>query len=149
MGEEPLRFTVHVKCPAPGAFRTFTEEIGSWWPVRTQFTRDPVVGMLLEGWAGGRISERGQNGETADWGRVLAWEPPQRIAFTWHPEGEEATEVEVQFIAEGSRATRVQLEHRGWERLGEEATERRTSCQHGWPSVLARYSGAALRQLVP
>ena len=148
MGDPPLRFTVHVQCPAPGAFRTFTEEIGSWWPVRSQFTRDPVVRVLLEGRTGGRVAERSPSGEIADWGRVLTWEPPARVAFTWHPEGGEATEVEVQFIPEGSGATRVELEHRGWERLGAEAVEQRDSCRQGWPSALARYSGAALRQLV-
>src|SRR5919197_160847 len=101
-----------------------------------------IVRVLLEGRAGGRIAERSPTGEIADWGRVLTWEPPGRVAFTWHPEGGEATEVEVQFIPEGSGATRVELEHRGWERLGPAAGERRAPRQHRGSRAAARHSGA-------
>jgi uncharacterized protein YndB with AHSA1/START domain len=73
---------------------------------------------------------------------VTAWEPPERLAFTWHPGRSEAThqEVEITVRAVGER-TRVDLVHAGWERLGEEAARTRAGYDRGWDSVLARYSG--------
>ncbi|HEY2936005.1 MAG TPA: SRPBCC domain-containing protein, partial [Gaiellaceae bacterium] len=91
-----------------------------------------------------RLVERSKTGEEAVWGEVLAWEPPGRIAFTWHPgyaEGDPMTEVEVRFRAQGG-LTVVELEHRGWERLGERAEEARTGYEVGWPVVLGRYAAA-------
>src|SRR6478609_9471673 len=74
-----------------------------------------------------RLVERAVDGRTSVWGEVLAWEPPHRLVLTWHPGGDpdDASEVEVRFTASEGGGTRVELEHRGWERFGESAMLRR------------------------
>ena len=144
---DPVRQSVRVRRPIEAAFQLFTRDIGTWWPVHTHHARGQVVGVVFEGRVGGRIYERCRDGETAEWGRVLAWEPPTRVVFTWEPgrgaSHEEPTEVEVRFTAEGPGATRVDLEHRGWERLGETGAAARQSYLNGWPGVLRRFADAA------
>ena len=143
---EPVRQSVRVRRPIEAAFEFFTRDIGSWWPVETHHARGQVVGVVFEGRLGGRIYERCADGATAEWGHVLRWEPPTRVAFTWLPArgpGTEPTEVDVRFIAEGPAATLVELEHRGWERLGDQAQEARTSYLNGWPGVMRRFALAA------
>jgi hypothetical protein len=144
---EPVRRTVSVGRPVEDAFRVFTDEIGSWWPLETHSTaadRDGVEAetAVLEGRRGGRLYERVSDGTEADWGRITVWEPPHRVAFEWHVTGV-PTEVEVRFAPDGE-GTRVELEHRGFERL-EHGEERRGSYLGGWGSVLGRYEEFANR----
>ena len=144
---EPVRRSVDVDRPVEDAFRVFTEEIGSWWPLGTHSkasARDGVEAetAVLEGRAGGRLYERVSDGTEADWGRITVWEPPHRVAFEWHITGI-PTEVDVRFARDGD-GTRVELEHRGFERL-ENGSARRDSYQGGWGSVLGRYEDFANR----
>lgn len=146
---EAVRKTVTVDCPPDHAFRVFTERLGSWWPLGTHSVSvmDDGSGApetaVLEPRVGGRLYERTRDGRDCDWGRVLAWEPPGRLVLSWHPgrPESEATEVEVRFVPEGER-TRVELEHRGWERLGERAAPAREGYDGGWPAVLGAYVDA-------
>jgi uncharacterized protein YndB with AHSA1/START domain len=141
---EPVRQSVRVRRPVEAAFDLFTRDIGSWWPVETHHVRGDVIGVVFEGRQGGRIYERCRDGQTAEWGRVRAWEPPTRVVFTWRATGgREPTEVEVRFVAEDAAVTRVELEHRGWERLGEAGPERRSRYLNGWPRVIGRFASAA------
>jgi uncharacterized protein YndB with AHSA1/START domain len=146
--ELALRKSVLVECSVEHAFRVFTEEIGGWWPLASHsvFAKDAQA-VILEGRVGGRFYERSKDGEEAPWGTVTAWEPPHRIALTWHPgRGEEtAQDLEVRFSAEGDR-TRVELVHSGWERLGERAREVRARYDTGWEPVLGSYVEAAGRR---
>jgi hypothetical protein len=105
-----------------------------------------VEAVVLEGRRGGRLYERWHDGGEADWGRVVAWEPPQRLVLSWkpNPERKAATEVEVRFVAVEPDHTRVELEHRGWERLGDLGPEARASYDGGWPGVLDGYAGTAM-----
>jgi uncharacterized protein YndB with AHSA1/START domain len=136
---------VRVGRPIDAAFELFTRDIGSWWPVDTHHARGDVVAVVFEARLGGRIYERCRDGAEADWGEVLAWEPPRRVVFTWAPGRGPGgpTEVEVRFTAEGPATTRVEVEHRGWERLGDLAQKTRTSYLNGWPGVLRRFVDAA------
>src|ERR671923_224894 len=88
----------------------------------------------------GLVTERRTGGEEHGWGRMLVWEPPRRVAFEWHITGV-PTEVEVRFTPAG-QGTRVDLEHRGFERV-ENGAERRDSYSSGWVTVLGRYAAAA------
>lgn len=142
---EPVRQVVWVRRPIEAAFELFTRDIASWWPVETHHARGDVVGVVFEARQGGRIYERCRDGQTADWGEVLAWEPPDRVVFSWQPNRTRPapTEVEVRFIAEAAGVTRVELEHRGWERLGALAAQTRESYLNGWPGVMRLFARAA------
>ena len=105
----------------------------------------------MEPRAGGRWFERGEDGTECDWGRVLVWEPPSRVVLAWQISAEWKfdpglqTEVEVRFIAEGPKLTRVEFEHRNLERYGDkaEAVRKSISSDGGWPGLLAAYAAAA------
>jgi Activator of Hsp90 ATPase homolog 1-like protein len=90
---------------------------------------------------GGRVYEVSRNGDAADRGRVVAWDPPHRFVMTWHPGGSpaQATELEVRFAPDGD-GTRIQLEHRGWEVYGANAATLRESYDTGWTTVLGHYT---------
>lgn len=127
------------------AWEVFTEGLGAWWPLKDFSVGGAESEALVEGRVGGRIYERTKSGDEAEWGVLTVWEPQQRLAFTWHPGGPEdqATEVEVRFTAEGGSRTRLDLEHRGWEKLDGDALSMRDGYDQGWPTVLAPYVEAA------
>jgi hypothetical protein len=101
---EPVRVAVDVRRGVEEAFRVFTAEITTWWPVAGHSVEpDKVAAVVLEDRVGGRLYERRHDGGEADWGRVLAWEPPTRLLLAWSPNPERPapTEVEVRFLAAG------------------------------------------------
>jgi hypothetical protein len=137
----PITKSVVVPRRPDDAFRLFTEGLATWWPLQTHSITDPEPETaFLEPGVGGRLYERTKAGEELLWGTVTVWEPPDRLGYTWHPgRGEEtAQEVEIRFLPEGER-TRLELEHRGWER----APEKRANYDEGWDKVLGRYVEAA------
>ena len=135
----PVTKTVTVKRPPEEAFRIYTERIATWWPLDTHSRSGRrAETLVMEPRAGGRLYERTRDGEELEWGEVLVWEPPQRVVHSWHLGKPTATEVELRFVPEVD-GTRVELEHRGWER----APEKRGSYDAGWELVLGRYVEAA------
>ncbi|HEX6394552.1 MAG TPA: SRPBCC domain-containing protein [Acidimicrobiales bacterium] len=145
---EPVRMTVRVRRNIEDAFDIFTRDIGSWWPLdRFSFDTERSRELHLEPFEGGRFYERYRDGVEHDNGRVLRWEPPRLVAYAWrHDDWSEATEVEVKFIAEQPKLTRVELEHRAWERLGVEGANWRDMYNNGWPTVIrcfASFAGVA------
>ena len=122
---EPITRSVTVQCPVDQAFEVYTGGIGRWWPLETHAiavgSGGKAVNAVIEPRAGGRMYEVQEDGKEAPWGTVDVWEPPHRLVISWHvnPEAPAPTEIEVRFIADGD-ATRVEVEHRGWERLGME-----------------------------
>ena len=139
----PLRITFHVDCAVEHAFAVWTERIGSWWPRDHTVSGTPIL-VVLEGSVGGRIYERTEDHTEHEWGVVTTWEPPTRLAYSWHlgRDAAVATEVEIQFVEQGPDGTRVEIEHRGWERLGEQSDEWRDRNQHGWDSLVPHYRSA-------
>ena len=139
---EPVHKTLVVQCAPERAFEVFTREIGTWWPLSMfSIGESTIEEVVFEEHAGGRIYERHTGGAEADWGKVLAWDPPSRFVMTWHPGGDpqKATEVEVLFAPEGE-GTRVDLDHRGWEILAERGPESRANYDSGWGTVLGYYT---------
>lgn len=137
----PVVKHVQVDLPPEAAFRLFTEGMTSWWPLVTHSVgEEQALAVTLEGRTGGRIYETLEDGSQEDWGRVTSWEPPRRVAFTWHPGGDPLTptQVEVTFHPAGS-GTRVELTHRGWEVLGERGERVRRNYVTGWDLVLGNY----------
>ncbi len=144
---EPIRMSVRVRRSVDEAFRIFTGDMTRWWPLdRLTFGPGRSSEVLMEPYIGGRFYERYRDGEEHTIGHVLEWQPPSRVAFTWQaPEWTAPTEIIVCFIAEDARTTRVELEHRGWERLGAIGLERRDGYLNGWPAVLGNFVQVAGR----
>jgi uncharacterized protein YndB with AHSA1/START domain len=143
----PVRKTVTVPLPVEKAFALFTDKITTWWPLggsaATASGQARAESVVLEPRPGGRIYQRLNDGSIAFLGEVLAFEPPHRLVLAWQPTEDTTapTEVEVQFTAEDAQ-TRVDLEHRGWERLGEGATTTRADYDSGWENALRVYAAA-------
>ena len=138
---EAVRKTITVECVVEEAFRVFTADARSWWPVDSHSIHgERVHEITFEERAGGEVYELSESGEKGHWATVLAWDPPSRLVLAWNilEREPEATEVEVRFIPEGER-TRVELEHRGWERLAEAAAAKRDDYDTGWAFVLGKY----------
>jgi uncharacterized protein YndB with AHSA1/START domain len=138
----PVRKSIHVRLPVEEAFRLFTEDIGRWWPLASHSTGGEMAETcIMEGHAGGRIYEVRKDGSQDDWGKVLVWEPPGHLVYTWHPgrSPETAQRVEMSFQPEGE-STRVTLIHKGWELLGEQALKTREDYDSGWDYVLGKYT---------
>ena len=145
VSELALRKTVEVAAPPERAFHLFTDGMAEWWPLATHSVgEERAETVVLEPRVGGRIVERTRDGEEHVWGTVTAWEPPGRVAFTWHPGRGADTEqdVEVRFEPSGS-GTRVELVHTGWERLGDRAAAVYANYDRGWDLVLGERFGAA------
>jgi uncharacterized protein YndB with AHSA1/START domain len=144
---EPLRISFEVRCPPEAAFALWTERTSLWWPASHTVTADPDLDVVIEPRPGGRIFERTPIGDEHEWGRVLAWEPPRRLTYTWHlrQDAADATEVEVTFAAADGAGTHVSIEHRGWEALGARGPDGREANQRGWSSLLPHFQRAADR----
>lgn len=143
--ETVIRKSVTVSRPVEHAFRVFTEEIDTWWPLRTHAVDTAQAQtVVMEGREGGRLFERTASGEEHVWGRLTAWEPPNRVAYTWHPgRGEEtAQEVVVTFAPEGE-GTRVEVRHWGWEKFGDQLDEIVADYNEGWDVVIGLYAERA------
>lgn len=141
---QPLRFDFEVRCAAEHAFDTWTRRIGQWWPADHTVIGRPDAHVTLEGRLGGRIFERTPEGEEHDWGEVTLWEPPSRLGYLWHLRADraDATEVEIRFTDIGPGRSRVEIEHRGWERLGDRGQPRRDANRGGWETLLPHFRTA-------
>ncbi|MCM0620900.1 SRPBCC family protein [Nocardioides bruguierae] len=144
MSTAPVLRSISVPASPARAFEVFTEQIGAWWPIATHGLFGGECGWV--GFEDGLLVERALDGRSTTWGEVLAWTPGQLLAFSWHPgrEADDASEVEVRFLADGD-GTRVELEHRGWERFGEQADERRRTYvgPGAWGFVLEHFADVA------
>jgi uncharacterized protein YndB with AHSA1/START domain len=143
-----IRRSITVDCPVEHAFSTFTERIHDWWPLETHSIEVDEGGstpetVIFDG-PGGRLYERTTKGEELEWARVTAFEPPHRFVLSWNPSREERprTEIEVTF-AEVDGKTRIDLEHRGWQNLGERGGQVRQGYDSAWSGVLAGYEESA------
>lgn len=141
---DPLIVEFEVAKPVDHAFDMWVNRPALWWPRSHTVNKTEDLAIIFEGRPGGRIYERTGDGTEADWGEVTVWEPPNRVAYTWHLffDPAEATLVDVTF-AEMHDGTRVRIEHAGWERLGEQTgTERRTNTDRAWGAVTPFYIAA-------
>ena len=134
------------------AFRVFTEDFDSVKPKAYNLLPVPIEQTVFEPRVGGHIYDRGTDGSVCRWARVLAFDPPQRVVFSWditpqwqlETDPERTSEVEVRFVAEGDTRTRVVLEHRHLDRHGEgwEGYAAGLAADTAWPLFLARFAAA-------
>jgi uncharacterized protein YndB with AHSA1/START domain len=144
----PIEGKTTVNVPVEQAFTVFTESFTAWWPHQYHIGQSDVAEVILESHEGGRWYERGVDGTECDWGRVLSWEPPNRVLFTWQinghwqfdPDPTHASEIEVRFHADGPNQTTVEVEHRYFERLVDgEGVHGAIRSGGGWPALLDSY----------
>ncbi len=142
---EPLTYTFDVACSVRHAFGTWTSKIDSWWPAGHTYSGEAYARVVLEPRVGGRIYERTPDGTEHDWGDVTVWDPPVRFGYLWRirKQREDGTDVEIKFIEVDEDATRVEILHTGWERLGAGGSDWRERNIGGWSGVLPHYIAAA------
>ena len=141
----PLRMSFDVACSAEHAFTVWTSGIGTWWPTDHTVSGQSDLVIILQSGVGGRIYERTADGVEHDWGEVTVWKPPTKLAYLWHLRRDRtyATEVEIHFLAQGSTTTRIEIEHRGWEQLGDDGEEWRDRNRAGWQTLLPHFLAAS------
>ena len=137
---EVVRKSVTVDCAVEEAFRVFTADATSWWPVGSHSLHgDRAKEVVFEEREGGEVYELTESGEKGHWATVLTWEPPNRLVLAWEVSPSViGTEVEIRFLAEED-GTRVELEHRGWELVAQDAPAKRDDYADGWGYVLGTY----------
>src|SRR5437667_4460795 len=132
----PLIKSVVIPCSVSIAFTLFTEHLAEWWPLGRFHAAPNPRDCGVEPWVGGRVYERGADGSLIEWGRVIAWQRPQRCSFTWWL-GVDASQAQLLTVAfanvEGG--TRVKLMHTGWQKLGAAAHTRRDQTDDDWNIV--------------
>jgi uncharacterized protein YndB with AHSA1/START domain len=147
----PVRKSVVVDAPPEVAFAVFTAGIDRWWPKTHGIGSAPVRESIIEPFVGGRWYTRCEDGSDVVVGHVRAWRPAEQFIVSWEisadwkpePRAMFASEVEVRFIAEGDERTRVEVEHRDFERMAAPGGETmRKNVDGGWPGLLALYAKA-------
>jgi uncharacterized protein YndB with AHSA1/START domain len=145
-----VRRRIIVNAPIERAFTVFTERFGDFKPREHNMLGVAIAETVFEPKVGGHIYDRGVDGSECRWARVLAYEPPARVVFSWdigpqwqiEPEPSNTSEVEVRFIAETPQRTRVELEHRHIDRHGPgwQAVSDGVAHDQGWVLYLTRYA---------
>lgn len=147
---ESIRRQIVVHAPVERAFTVFTARFGDFKPREHNLLAVPIVETVFEPEVGGHIYDVGTDGSRCEWARVLVFEPPSRVVFTWdigptwqvESDLARTSEVEVRFVAEADDRTRVELEHRNLERHGPNwrGVADGVGGDAGWPLYLNRYA---------
>jgi uncharacterized protein YndB with AHSA1/START domain len=145
-----VRTQIVVNAPIDRAFAVFTEQFDRIKPREHNLLGVDIAETVLEPHEGGRIYDRGVDGSECHWARVLAYEPPSRVVFSWdisprweiETDPDKTSEVEVRFSAETAERTRVDLEHRNLDRHGDgwESERDGVAADGGWPLYLERFA---------
>jgi uncharacterized protein YndB with AHSA1/START domain len=148
-----IQNSIVVEAPIERAFSVFTDDFGSFKPREHNMLAVDIEETVFETHVGGHIYDRGVDGSECRWARVLAFEPPDRVVFSWdispqwqiETDPDRTSEVEVRFVAEEPGRTRVELEHRNLDRHGEgwEGVREGVQGDGGWPLYLDRFAGRA------
>jgi hypothetical protein len=143
----PVRKQLVVKASQSRAFAVFTSEMSRWWPATHSILKSPLKQCIVEPRVGGRWYAVGEDGSTCQTGYVIDWRPPQAVVLAWQINAQWqydpdlVTEVDVKFIAESDTSTRIELEHRYLERMGENAGNARNAVDSsgGWSAILEAF----------
>ena len=143
----PVRKQVLVSASQPRAFAVFTADMSRWWPATHSILKSPLKQCIVEPRVGGRWYTVGEDGSSCQTGYVIAWQPPLSLVLAWQINADWQydprliTEVEVKFVAESADTTRVELEHRYLERMGDKAAAARNAIDSpgGWGAILESF----------
>ena len=145
-----VRRQILVNAPIADAFKVFTERFGDFKPREHNLLKAPIAETVFEPRVGGNIYDRAVDGSECRWARILVFDPPDRVVFSWdisprwqiETNPDLTSEVEVRFVAETPVRTRVELEHRNLDRHGVEWESVRGGVgnEGGWPLYLQRYA---------
>jgi uncharacterized protein YndB with AHSA1/START domain len=151
----PVRKSIVVEATPAQAFAVFTAGIDRWWPKTHGIGQGAILESVLESFVGGRWYARHADGSIAVLGHVLAWQPGERLVVSWEINGQWqsdprpafTSEVEVRFSAEASGRTRVDLDHRNFERMDAAGGEKmRREVDGGWPTILELFAREATKE---
>jgi len=155
VADASVKKSIVVNTSVERAFEVFTSGFDGWWPRSHHIGKSPMKQAFIEGRVGGRCYSTQEDGTDCPWGQILAWEPPHRFVMAWQithewgfqPELSKSSEVEVRFTAVPG-GTRVDLDHRHFERMGPEGEAMRTgvSGPGGWSGLLDLFKARAERQ---
>jgi uncharacterized protein YndB with AHSA1/START domain len=144
------RHSIVVEAPIERAFSVFTDGFGTFKPREHNMLQVDIAETVFETHVGGNIYDRGVDGSECRWARILAFDPPNRVVFSWdispqwqvETDLDKTSEVEVQFVAEAPHRTRVELEHRNLDRHGSgwESERDGVGGDQGWPLYLQRFA---------
>ncbi len=145
-----VRLSIVVEATVEKAFAVFTEDFGRFKPPEHNLLGTEIAETVFETRVGGHLYDRGVDGSECRWARVLAYEPPHRVVFSWdigpswqvEADPDKTSEVEVRFVAETPTRTRVELEHRKLDRHGDgwQGVGQAVGSDGGWPLYLQRFS---------
>ena len=151
-----VRTSITVQAPVERAFHVFTEQLGAFKPREHNLLGVEIAETVLEPHVGGAVFDRGVDGTTCRWARVLAFEPPERLVLSWdisprwqiESDPAKSSEVEIRFLAQTGGSTRVELEHRHLDRHDEgwQSVRDAVAGEQGWPLYLERYAELFSRQ---
>jgi uncharacterized protein YndB with AHSA1/START domain len=146
----PVRKTITVKASAERAFKVFTEGFDTWWPRSHHIGKGALEMAVIEARLGGRCYGREADGTECPWGTVLVWEPPHRFVIAWQithewgyePDLAKSSEVEIQFTPQSEGGTRVDVEHRHFNRMGPSGATMRVGVDapNGWGGLLQMFA---------
>jgi uncharacterized protein YndB with AHSA1/START domain len=151
--EATVRRSITVNTGVERAFRVFTDGIDTWWPRSHHIGRSPLARAVIEPFVGGRWYGEEEDGTQCPWAQITAWEPPHRLVFAWQitadwkyePDLSKTSEVEVRFTALADGSTRVDLEHRRFDRMGPSGETMRAAVGRpgGWGTLLSTFADRA------
>ncbi len=153
VAETAVKKSVVVNASVEHAFKVFTDGYDTWWPRTHHIGKSPMTKAIIEAKPGGRCYTEQQDGTECDWGTVLVWEPPHRLMLAWQithewgyqPDLAQSSEVDIRFTAEPGGRTRVDLEHRHFERHGAGGDDMRMKVDspNGWGGLLDLFKHTA------
>jgi len=153
VADASVRKSILVNTSVDHAFEVFTARFDSWWPREHHIGRSPMTEAVIEPRVGGRCYARQVDGTDSEWGQVLEWDPPHRFVIAWQitpewsyqPDLAKSSEVEVRFTPVSGGATRVDLEHRHFERMGPggEGMRAGVDAPGGWGTLLEAFKSRA------
>jgi uncharacterized protein YndB with AHSA1/START domain len=146
VADASVKKSIVVSASVERAFDVFTSGFDSWWPRSHHIGKSPMKEAIIEGRVGGRCYTTQEDGTDCPWGTVILWDPPHRLVMAWQithewgfqPDLSRSSEVEVRFTAEPGGGTRVDLDHRHFERMGPDGETMRTGVggPGGWSSLM-------------